>query len=87
MIGTDMPVIARLDNGNLVIKFYFKDHNPPHVHALRGEKDGEFDIRTGTMLVGDLSISDQKLVGDWILKHSQNLQRVWETNDVGELDA
>ncbi|MDR1183320.1 MAG: DUF4160 domain-containing protein [Coriobacteriales bacterium] len=82
-----MPVIARLDNGNLIIKFYFKDHNPPHVHAMRGEADGEFDIGTGKMMVGDLTSSDQKTIGEWITSHSQSLLRVWETNDTGELDA
>jgi hypothetical protein len=44
-------------------------------------------IGNGKMIVGDLSAADQKLAGDWIIQHSQSLIRVWETNDVGELDA
>jgi hypothetical protein len=76
-----MPQLIRFANG-LIIKFYFMDHNPPHVHAQKDDMDGEFDIRTGEMIVGDLTAALQSQAKEWILSHSAQLMKVWNTQEV-----
>jgi len=57
-----MPVIARFFG--IVIKMYFSqsEHGVPHFHALYGEYNGVFDIRTLDMFEGDLPVRAQRLV-------------------------
>ena len=40
----------------IVVKIYLigKEHNPPHVHFLYGERMAAYDIQTLTMMEGDL---------------------------------
>lgn len=49
-----MPVISRFYG--MIVKMYFlaSEHNPPYIHVVYGESLGVIDIRTGSMLVGDL---------------------------------
>ncbi len=49
-----MPVIARFYG--IIIKMYFSqsEHGVPHFHAVYGEYNGVFDVRTLTMIEGDL---------------------------------
>jgi hypothetical protein len=80
-----MPQLMRFANG-LIIKFYFMDHNPPHVHAQKGDMDGEFDIKTGEMIVGDLSNDLKAQAKEWIISHSDQLLKVWDSQEVDKHD-
>jgi len=56
-----MPEITRFYG--IVIKIFFtKEHNPPHFHAVYGEYNGVFEIRTLEMIEGDLPLKAQALV-------------------------
>jgi len=38
----------------IVIYMYYRDHAPPHFHAIYGEDEAAIEIATGTILAGSL---------------------------------
>ena len=80
-----MPEIARFYG--IVIKMFFKpkEHEPSHIHALYGEYVGEFNIKTGEMLQGDLPVKAQELVGEWLVLHKAELQEMWDKQSISKL--
>ena len=80
-----MPEIARFYG--IVIKMFFKpkEHEPSHIHALYGEYVGEINIRTGEMIQGDLPAKAQELVKEWLLLHQDELQKMWDTQQISKL--
>ena len=80
-----MPEIARFYG--IVIKMFFKpkEHEPSHIHALYGEYVGEFNIKTGEMIVGDLPKKAQELVREWIDQYRNELQTMWDKQDIRKL--
>ena len=80
-----MPEIARFYG--IVIKMFFKpkEHEPSHIHALYGEYMGEFNIQTLEMIQGDLPDRAQKLVQEWIGEHQEELQTIWDNQQIWKL--
>lgn len=80
-----MPEISRFYG--IVIKMFFKpkEHEPSHIHALYGEYIGEFNIRTMEMIQGDLPRKAQELVREWLSKHQDQLQAMWDTQKIEKL--
>lgn len=80
-----MPVVARFFG--IVIKMYFSqsEHGVPHFHAIYGERNAVFDIRTLEMLEGDFSGRAQRLVREWAAQYQQELLRMWESNEFRQL--
>ena len=76
-----MPVISRFYG--VVIKMYFiqSEHNPPHIHAIYGDKLGVIDIKTANMIQGDLPARALKMVQEWTRLHSSELLQMWETQN------
>lgn len=62
-----------------------KEHEPSHIHALYGEYIGEINIRTGEMIQGDLPAKAQELVKEWLLLHQDELQKMWDTQQISKL--
>ena len=71
-----MPVIARFYG--IITKMYFKEHGTPHFHAIYGEFNGVFEIRTLKMIEGDLPSRAKKLVKEWAKKYQKDLLEMWE---------
>ena len=71
----------------IVIKMFFKpkEHEPSHIHALYNEYVGIVDINTRKMTTGDLPLKAQELVEEWILKHSSELQKMWDNQEIHKL--
>lgn len=80
-----MPEISRFYG--IVIKMFFKpkEHEPSHIHALYGEYMGEFNIRTMEMVQGDLPIKAQELVREWLASHQDELQEMWNSQNLHKL--
>ena len=80
-----MPEIARFYG--IVIKMFFKpkEHEPSHIHALYGEYVGEINIQTGEMIQGDLPAKAQELVKEWLILHQDELQKMWDTQQISKL--
>ena len=62
-----------------------KEHEPSHIHAIYNEYVGMFNIRTFEMFEGDLPPKAQELVREWLAKHSQKLQNMWDNQVITKL--
>lgn len=80
-----MPVIARFYG--VVIKMYFiqSEHGVPHFHAIYGEYNAVYDIKTLEMREGDLPVRAQRLVREWGEQYQQELLRMWNSNEFKQL--
>lgn len=76
MIVLCMPEISRFYG--IIIKMFFKDHNPPHFHAEYQEYEAVFNIATFEIIEGDLPKRAKILVFEWAMEHRQELLRNWE---------
>ena len=57
---------------------YFRDHNPPHVHARYAGQEAKVSIATGEVIEGELPGRAQRLVHEWTDLHRQELELNWE---------
>ena len=66
-----MPEISRFYG--IVIYMYFKDHFPPHFHALYNEYEALFSIETGEIIQGDIPKKQLRLIQAWVELHREEL--------------
>ena len=80
-----MPEIARFYG--IVIKMFFKpkEHDPSHLHAIYGECVGIFDLQSLEMTDGDLPLTAQRLVKEWMALHQNELNEMWRTQKIMKL--
>lgn len=71
-----MPEISRFYG--IIIKMFFKDHNPPHFHAEYQGFEALFDINSLQIIEGDLPKRAKILVIEWALEHRSELLSNWE---------
>ena len=55
-----MPVITTFYG--IIIKMFFWDHNPPHLHAVYGDYNALIDLNNLELIEGDLPPRAMKLV-------------------------
>jgi hypothetical protein len=94
-----MPTVSRFLG--LTIAIFAGDHGVPHIHARRGSygrrgrggagmRMGVFDMRTGTMMEGDLDAVDSARVTAWVSIRQKELmedaQLVIEGKKVKKID-
>ena len=79
-----MPEVTRFYGIIVQIRFN-REHNPPHFHAIYGEKEGAFDIKTLQMLYGDLPSKAQSLVKEWASQYQSELMQMWDTKQLQKL--
>jgi hypothetical protein len=79
---TAMPEICRFFG--IIIRMYFDEHNPPHLHAEYQGAKAVFDFN-GNVLKGGLnSKTATKLVREWIDLYSIDLGKDWELARAGK---
>ena len=78
-----MPIIARFYG--ILIKMYFKEHGVPHFHAIYGEYNGVFNLKTLAMIEGDMPARAMKMVKDWAKKYNSDLMEMWKTQKYRQL--
>jgi len=66
-----MPEISRFLG--IVIAMYFDEHNPPHFHAVYGNKDAAIAIDSLKVLEGNLPPRILGLVVEWASEHRKEL--------------
>ena len=77
-----MPEISRFFG--IIIRMFFDDHNPPHIHAEHQENQAVFDLN-GNITKGDLkSRTAIKLVREWIDLHVAELNEDWSLAQDGK---
>lgn len=77
-----MPTISEFFGIKIVM--YWKDHLPPHFHAIYGEFEALVDIENAVVIAGFLPSSKLKLVLAWAVIHKDELLRNWEKARKGE---
>jgi hypothetical protein len=78
-----MPVIARFYG--ITVKMYFNEHGVPHFHAIYGEFNGVFEIKTLEMIEGDLPPRARKLVKEWATAYRDELAKMWKNREYKQL--
>ncbi len=57
---------------------YYRDHEPPHFHAVYGEYQAQIVIATLEPLFGGLPRRALRLVREWAELHRGELEANWE---------
>lgn len=76
-----MPTIATFYR--LVIRMYFDEHPPPHLHASYGEYVAQVRIEDGEVLAGTLSRRAAAMVDEWMALHRGELLANWALAEQG----
>lgn len=77
-----MPEICRFFG--IIIRMFFDDHNPPHIHAEYQGYKAVFDLK-GNVIQGNIqSRTAIKLLREWIDLRNNELQEDWELARVGK---
>ncbi|MBI5076316.1 MAG: DUF4160 domain-containing protein [Nitrospirae bacterium] len=71
-----MPELSRFFG--IVIYLYFREHNPPHFHAVYGEEEILIEIPSLSVITGNLSPRALGLVMEWASMHQSELLKAWE---------
>jgi len=59
------------------IYMYWRDHPPPHFHAIYGDYAAQFAIETGEILEGKFPRKATQLVKEWIELYRAELLEAW----------
>ncbi len=71
-----VPEISRFYG--IVIRMYFGDHNPPHIHAEYAGREARIDINTLAVFGGELTPRALGLAIEWASLHRQELLDLWQ---------
>jgi Domain of unknown function (DUF4160) len=71
-----MPTISTFYG--ILIQMFWKDHAPPHFHALYAEDEALIDIGTLDVIEGQLTRRALALVLEWAQEHRAELLEDWE---------
>ncbi len=78
--AADDPRVPRISAFyGIVIAMYYRDHAPPHFHAVYGEHEATIVIATLAVLSGELPARALRLVQEWAEPHRPELQANWES--------
>ena len=77
-----MPIVSMFFG--IIVRMYYDEHNPPHVHVEYQARRALFDFH-GNILAGELrSRTATRLVREWIDLHKKALENNWEAAQMGE---
>lgn len=62
----------------IIIKMFYRDHNPPHFHAEYGEFEGLIDIEKLELWSGHLPPRVLGLVIEWAAMYQNELLANWD---------
>ncbi len=79
--GRRVPTISEFYG--IVIQMFWRDHGPPHFHALYAEHEALIDPRNLKIMRGSLPGRAQALVLEWADAHREELMENW--NLCGEM--
>lgn len=61
----------------ILIQMFWREHAPPHFHALYAEHEALIDIRTLAVIRGSLPRRALTLVREWATSHHNELTEDW----------
>lgn len=62
----------------VIIRMFYRDHNPPHFHAVYGDYEAIIDIERNEIIGGFLPPRVLGLVTEWTALHQMDLMDNWE---------
>ncbi|MBX9735239.1 MAG: DUF4160 domain-containing protein [Chitinophagaceae bacterium] len=62
----------------VIIRMFYRDHNPPHFHAVYGDYEALIDIAKNELISGYLPPRVLGLVIEWTAIHQNELMDNWE---------
>ncbi len=68
----------------IAIYMYYRDHPPPHFHAIYGEFDAEVAIDSADIMEGELPRNARRLVHEWADLRRAELNRDWSLAQAGQ---
>ena len=71
-----MPKISEFFG--IAIYMYYRDHPPPHFHAIYGGREVQIAIEELEVLTGSLSPRAMSLVMEWARGHRSELRIDWQ---------
>lgn len=70
-----MPRISHFHG--ISIYMYYRDHAPPHFHAIQADSEATVEIATATILDGKLSSKSWAMVREWTQRRRDELEEDW----------
>jgi hypothetical protein len=77
-----VPEISRFFG--IVVRMFFREHNPPHIHAEYQGSKAVFDLNGNITRGGLGSRTALRLVREWIDLHESELREDWELAQTGK---
>jgi len=71
-----MPEISRFYG--IIIYIFYREHQPPHFHAVYGEHEALIAIDSLGVLHGHLPPRALGLVIEWATMHQKELKKIWQ---------
>jgi hypothetical protein len=68
----------------IAVYMYYRDHAPPHFHAIYAEHEAEIEIATAAILEGSLPRRANRLIVEWAEAHRVELDHNWNLARAGE---
>jgi hypothetical protein len=68
----------------VVIRMFYRDHNPPHFHAVYSNFEAIIDIQKNELISGFLPPRVLGLVTEWTALHQKELMDNWERAKIQE---
>ena len=62
----------------VIIRMFYREHNPPHFHAFYGDYEALIDIQKNEIISGNLPPRVLGLVVEWTALHQEELMANWE---------
>lgn len=62
----------------ILIQMFWRDHAPPHFHALYSEFEVLIDLRTLEIIEGTMPRRALALVLEWAVQHRKELMEDWK---------
>ena len=76
-----MPIISAFFG--IVIRMFYKEHEPAHFHAEHSGQQGKFDF-SGSLIAGDIrSRKARERIRNWAQLHRTELEANWEKMKAG----
>jgi hypothetical protein len=81
LFATVAPIVAAMPTISffygIAIRMYYRDHAPPHFHAVYGEHEAFVSIESGEIIAGHLPKTAARLVNEWALARRSELRENW----------
>jgi len=68
----------------LIVRMYYKDHQPPHIHVQYQGDKAVIDLESVTLSEGQIPPRCLRLVQAWVEIHKDDLYANWELCRNGE---